>query len=617
MDYEELVQKTVDLKEEGKIEDSRSLIIDFLRKEPQNIDALYLLTDLLDNPDDKITVLDQILKINPRERDAHEKIKQIQLENALNNAFEKAKEGNIEDALLLVNRVIEEDSRVPSAWYLKARFSQDPFIVKEAFEELEKLSETDEDAKLYLDQLVTKSQSGKSKKWGIRTGYLFIITAIVILLGGICGIIFIPYLNGNKEPTPTAFSFVEEIDTLAVEVGETQALPSCQEIIEKAILLAEDVCSGLDSNQACYGNQNVFADFVPDYTGRFELVGDLVEVDKLTRIVASPLQFEEQLWGIAFLKLQANLPGTLPGQNVTFLVFGDTVLENDSQNMSTFYFTTGLTGISCERVDYDGLFVSMPDGSGISFRSNGVDVVLTGEAILQAQPEGEMSVAMLSGSSELSSNGQSVSLSAGTYSTIPMSEDLEPTGPISEPQPLSEELLAVSCQLIGIGCGGEQIPTYTPTPTSTPTPTPIPTNTPVPTNTPKPTTPPPTKTPKPGVCSNISVTYAGMSGSPQNGLLYQINNNYNSPIVITKLDMAWPLDVNGYWKKTTLEGIAVHSKQIVESPGTAELFADPLKRTVPIGTSRVLEFQFQNPPSSTGYSITIQFDVGCTRSTSR
>ena len=602
MDYEDLVQKTVELRNEGRLEESRNLVIDYLRREPKNINALYLLTDLLEDPNEKLAVLDQILKINPKNRDVNEKIKKLQLDNAIENAFKKSQEGNIEEALLIVNRVLKEDNKMPSAWYLKANLSKTESDMKEARAELERLSATNKDAKLFLERLSSKAAKNKNKKRNIRTGYLFIIAALIILLAGICGILF-PYVMGPGDPTPTAKSFAEDINTLGVEV-QTPDLLTCEDIIQKAIGLAEDVCSGLDSNQACYGNQNVFADFVPDYTGRFEMVGDLVALDKLTKIVASPLQYEEQLWGIAFLKLQANLPGTLPGQNVTFLVFGDTDLESNSKNMSTFYFTTGLTGISCERVDYDGLFVSMPDGSGITFQSNGVDILLQGDAILQAKPAGDMRVAMLSGSSELSANGQTVSVTAGSYSTIPMTENLLPGGAISEPKPLSEEILTISCQLLGIGCPGNPIPTVTltATPTETATATFLPTNT----SKPVATKPPPTKTPNPSSCSDIK--FSGSGPGP-----YTITNNYGSDIYITWVSLTWPDGENGAWTKTYLSGRLIHSKGVAPSPASAELFADIFRRTIPNGTSSQLVLEFENPPAPSGYSISVGFDVGCSK----
>src|SRR5690606_20836366 len=34
-------------------------------------------------------------------------------------------------------------------------------------------------------------------------------------------------------------------------------------------------------------------------------------------------------WGVALMQIQANLPDTLPGQNVTFLLFGDVTIEEE------------------------------------------------------------------------------------------------------------------------------------------------------------------------------------------------------------------------------------------------------------------------------------------------
>jgi hypothetical protein len=35
-------------------------------------------------------------------------------------------------------------------------------------------------------------------------------------------------------------------------------------------------------------------------------------------------------WGIALMKIQANLPDTIPGQNVSMLIFGDVLIENQA-----------------------------------------------------------------------------------------------------------------------------------------------------------------------------------------------------------------------------------------------------------------------------------------------
>ncbi len=46
-------------------------------------------------------------------------------------------------------------------------------------------------------------------------------------------------------------------------------------------------------------------------------VGDRVGINQVKQLEAFPLNILEQVWGVAILKLQANLPGTVPGQIVT------------------------------------------------------------------------------------------------------------------------------------------------------------------------------------------------------------------------------------------------------------------------------------------------------------
>ena len=72
-------------------------------------------------------------------------------------------------------------------------------------------------------------------------------------------------------------------------------------------------------NQVCYGNTTVSAQLAPGAPSRFEQRGDIVNVDRLLGISVSPLDPAKDEWGIAVFKLLANLPRTLPGQNVTFI----------------------------------------------------------------------------------------------------------------------------------------------------------------------------------------------------------------------------------------------------------------------------------------------------------
>lgn len=103
----------------------------------------------------------------------------------------------------------------------------------------------------------------------------------------------------------------------------------CAAIVQQAITAVEDACAATARNEACYGNISVHATpraGVENFI--FEQQGDLVSIADLDVLRLRPLNPETNTWGIALMKLQANLPDTLPGQNVTFLLFGDVEIEN-------------------------------------------------------------------------------------------------------------------------------------------------------------------------------------------------------------------------------------------------------------------------------------------------
>jgi hypothetical protein len=109
------------------------------------------------------------------------------------------------------------------------------------------------------------------------------------------------------------------------------AQEDCPTIIKSALDATQQFCATIGRNQACYGNVNLNA--VPqagidDDELIFEKPGDLVSVADVSSLTLSPRDADENTWGISLMKLQANLPATLPGQNVTFLLFGNVAIDN-------------------------------------------------------------------------------------------------------------------------------------------------------------------------------------------------------------------------------------------------------------------------------------------------
>jgi hypothetical protein len=103
----------------------------------------------------------------------------------------------------------------------------------------------------------------------------------------------------------------------------------CLAIVEAALATVEESCGGLGRNDACYGYSRVDALF---WTTRddlfFSTPADQVPLVELQSVATTPLDPVTGSWGVAVLHLQADLPDTLPGQAVMFLLMGDTTLEN-------------------------------------------------------------------------------------------------------------------------------------------------------------------------------------------------------------------------------------------------------------------------------------------------
>lgn len=107
------------------------------------------------------------------------------------------------------------------------------------------------------------------------------------------------------------------------------AQADCPTIVQSALDATDAACEGAERNQACYGNINLNAvaqEGVAEFD--FDAPGDIVDVAGVRTLELEPLDEASDIWGIALMRLQANLPDTLPGQNVTFLLFGDVEIRN-------------------------------------------------------------------------------------------------------------------------------------------------------------------------------------------------------------------------------------------------------------------------------------------------
>ena len=207
----------------------------------------------------------------------------------------------------------------------------------------------------------------------------------------------------------------------------------CSALVQTALDSVADLCDETGRNQVCYGNVQLDAivvDDAPDFS--FETPGDLADVALIESLQLSVLRSPDE-WGIALMKIQANLPDTVPGQNVTMLLFGDVVIENQADNidgeeafgpMQAFVFRSGVGELACDEAPQDGILIQTPTGAGtITLDVNNVRIELGSTAFLNAQPDESMTITMLEGEATITAEGVTIIVPAGLRAEIPLDAD--------------------------------------------------------------------------------------------------------------------------------------------------------------------------------------------------
>lgn len=238
--------------------------------------------------------------------------------------------------------------------------------------------------------------------------------------------------SDNLPSQSTAAQPFEQISTAAPDI-------TCNELVTLAETTVGLVCNGIGRNQACYGNRLVSVDFVPDSNFTFRQSGDVVDLVSIRRLSTSPLNMNTRDWGIAVVKAQANLPDALPGQNVTFLLFGDTTLDSPTPDMRAVTVSTRIGGTTCEDAPSNGVLIQSPTGSQVEMNINGADVTLGSTAFVTTNEATQrMTFAVLEGTGVISAFGTTQIVVPGQKTGIQLGggpDGLQASGPPNEPAP--------------------------------------------------------------------------------------------------------------------------------------------------------------------------------------
>src|SRR5262249_53244372 len=124
-----------------------------------------------------------------------------------------------------------------------------------------------------------------------------------------------------------------------------------------------------------------------------------------------------------------------PGQNVTFLVYGDTSINNASGDMQVFYFSSGLGQPVCTQIPIDGILVQSPNHTQVSFTANGVNVTIASTIFMRATPNGSMEIELIEGHARVTTFLGTQILTPGQIVSIPLggASGLEAVGAPTEP----------------------------------------------------------------------------------------------------------------------------------------------------------------------------------------
>jgi len=180
---------------------------------------------------------------------------------------------------------------------------------------------------------------------------------------------------------------------------------TCDNLVTLATSTVGLVCDSLGRNQACYGNRRVDIEFTPNSNFSFNAAGDTVDLLAIRRLSTAPFSPNTGDWGIAVVKAQANLPDALPGQNVTFFLFGEASVENPTADMRAVKVQTGITGNSCADAP-DGVMIQTPSGQQVSMNINGADVILGSTAFLTSEANNRMKLSTLEGLAVVTAFGE-------------------------------------------------------------------------------------------------------------------------------------------------------------------------------------------------------------------
>lgn len=222
---------------------------------------------------------------------------------------------------------------------------------------------------------------------------------------------------------------------LAQETG------SCDVAIESAYATAVAACPNLEPNQACYGNPLVEAE-LSDPALAFAAPGDVVDISAIESLALSPEDPTAGTGGIVYLRLSDEDTGA----DIYAVLYGNITLLPEEEG--GFTVETPEPPEDCTPVA-SGLLLYSSGDTPARLVLNGVALeLLAGTAYVTSAEDGALTINLLEGSAEITSNDEAVSLEAGESTTITLDEAGIADSVPSEAEALVEIALGVPEELL-------------------------------------------------------------------------------------------------------------------------------------------------------------------------
>ncbi|MBX3066297.1 MAG: hypothetical protein KF726_25185 [Anaerolineae bacterium] len=237
---------------------------------------------------------------------------------------------------------------------------------------------------------------------------------------------------------------------LAVILALTAHMPAtvearqtgCNDTFRAAMNSALTQCANIGVNTLCLGNPSATINGGTSLT-----VGQSVDLNSVASLALSG--YDGSSWGVAMLRLMANLPGNNPGAPVTMIAFGNVSVAGapGTVGMQSFYLqTTG--NQSCQGLPGDGVMIQSPQGQKkLQLVANGVQLSIGSTVFLDIEDEDgtpRMKIRTLEGEVTAQFGDQEILIEAGEESGIEIQPgdeegEIEAVGELEDDHPIEDD----------------------------------------------------------------------------------------------------------------------------------------------------------------------------------